>query len=516
MYIYLIGALTIKPYNFLGRPWEFINYNSVDFFDSMASNIKMEIRGRKITRVLPRQNDFINDTWITDKVRFGFDSLNAQRLCNFFKITSLNTIYDVGSSQSIQYLSLEIFFFFFLKKYSKKSASICGIYGLADSLITSEALILFKDFLTKLGSANLMPSLFNSFNFVRNLRRSSYIFKNNLQNVLSADLFIFVGLNPRLESPIINLKLRKIFLKNSTKFFSFTPLNNPNFDVKFLGNSLTAFLMFCEGRHQFSSNIFNYKSFTILLGSSIFYRNDVSIFLGLLFKMNKLLFNFSFYSLYNRLTHLLVLEYGFVPCKFTNQRVLFSQKFRSNLIFNFNASNYLPEHSEIHSVSLYKDWALKDINIFFGSFGINSLKLYDYIFPLKHIIESGGTFLSILGLKEIVPIALTSLKNVQHFDSFYSLLLAYWLRFNFSSLICNKNKNHSNILRLNQLGVFNSISSVDVEASSIIHKLRGLLIKNLVSSVSVNPFITDEYTSNSILMQRAKKSYLSSYPSTYF
>lgn len=31
MYIYLIGALTIKPYNFLGRPWEFINYNSVDF-----------------------------------------------------------------------------------------------------------------------------------------------------------------------------------------------------------------------------------------------------------------------------------------------------------------------------------------------------------------------------------------------------------------------------------------------------------------------------------------------------
>jgi NADH-quinone oxidoreductase subunit G len=62
MYIYLIGALTIKPYNFLGRPWEFINYNSVDFFDSMASNIKMEIRGRKITRVLPRQNDFINDT----------------------------------------------------------------------------------------------------------------------------------------------------------------------------------------------------------------------------------------------------------------------------------------------------------------------------------------------------------------------------------------------------------------------------------------------------------------------
>ena len=116
----LIGALTIKSYSFKARSWEFINFNSIDFFDSMASNIKIEVRGHKILRVLPRQNDLINDNWITDKARFALDSLYNQRLTSLIRKTSLNLSQSVSFSKFIQYTSLEIFFFFFLKKHSTR------------------------------------------------------------------------------------------------------------------------------------------------------------------------------------------------------------------------------------------------------------------------------------------------------------------------------------------------------------------------------------------------------------
>lgn len=58
---YFRGALTSKPYAFLARPWEFKSVDSIDFFDSLGSNIRIDLRGDKILRILPRSNDCINE-----------------------------------------------------------------------------------------------------------------------------------------------------------------------------------------------------------------------------------------------------------------------------------------------------------------------------------------------------------------------------------------------------------------------------------------------------------------------
>lgn len=75
-----VGALTAKPYTFITRPWELKSIESIDTLDSIGSNIRIDIRGYEIMRILPRLNEKINEEWISDKTRFAFDGLRRQRL----------------------------------------------------------------------------------------------------------------------------------------------------------------------------------------------------------------------------------------------------------------------------------------------------------------------------------------------------------------------------------------------------------------------------------------------------
>jgi len=75
-----VGALTSKPYSFTARVWEVIEFKSIDIFDSLNSLIKIECRGSTIMRILPIINDAINEEWISDKIRFNYDSYDKQRV----------------------------------------------------------------------------------------------------------------------------------------------------------------------------------------------------------------------------------------------------------------------------------------------------------------------------------------------------------------------------------------------------------------------------------------------------
>src|SRR5690606_23789094 len=75
-----VGALTSKPYAFNARPWELRKTESIDVMDAVGSAIRIDSRGREVMRILPRQNDDVNEEWISDKTRFIWDGLKTQRL----------------------------------------------------------------------------------------------------------------------------------------------------------------------------------------------------------------------------------------------------------------------------------------------------------------------------------------------------------------------------------------------------------------------------------------------------
>ncbi len=76
-----VGALTSKPFRYSARTWELSRRKSVSPHDSLGSNLIVQVKGGKVMRVLPLENEAINECWLSDKDRFSYDALDsAERL----------------------------------------------------------------------------------------------------------------------------------------------------------------------------------------------------------------------------------------------------------------------------------------------------------------------------------------------------------------------------------------------------------------------------------------------------
>lgn len=75
-----VGALTSLPYAFRARPWELVTVPSIDIFEPIIPVVQVDYRGPEVMRVLPRVNEEVNEEWLSDKSRFGFDGIKRQRL----------------------------------------------------------------------------------------------------------------------------------------------------------------------------------------------------------------------------------------------------------------------------------------------------------------------------------------------------------------------------------------------------------------------------------------------------
>lgn len=72
-----VGALTSKPYRFTARAWELTEADSIAPHDSVGSNLRLHVRRGRVMRVHPRDNESVNETWISDRDRFGYEGLNG-------------------------------------------------------------------------------------------------------------------------------------------------------------------------------------------------------------------------------------------------------------------------------------------------------------------------------------------------------------------------------------------------------------------------------------------------------
>ncbi len=72
-----VGALTSKPFRYSARTWELSRRKSVSPHDSLGSNLIVQVKGGKVMRVLPLENEDINECWLSDRDRFGYEGLNS-------------------------------------------------------------------------------------------------------------------------------------------------------------------------------------------------------------------------------------------------------------------------------------------------------------------------------------------------------------------------------------------------------------------------------------------------------
>jgi NADH-quinone oxidoreductase subunit G len=76
-----VGALTSKPFRYSARTWELARRKSIAPHDGLGSNLVVQVKGDRVMRVLPLENEDINECWLSDRDRFSYEALNsAERL----------------------------------------------------------------------------------------------------------------------------------------------------------------------------------------------------------------------------------------------------------------------------------------------------------------------------------------------------------------------------------------------------------------------------------------------------
>lgn len=300
-----VGALTSKPYAFLGRNWELKKYESIDFTDALGSNIlictktnsflktyiknKIEYQHKDlIVRILPKINENINEVWISDKTRYAFDGLNILRLKELYLKDSFKNNLNIISWNFFLYN-----FLYELKFLINKKIICIGSIG---TILSIEELFFFSQFLKTYGYNNFLINN-KKYNINKDLPLF-FQFNSQLKNIEKADLILLIGINPRLEGSMLNLKIRKHFLNKNISINLIGVLKDFNFTVNHLGISIKTLLDIVEGKHFFCKQLRKAKNPLIIIGSEFILRKDSLLIQNLirnLAKNNYLLLNNNYF-----------------------------------------------------------------------------------------------------------------------------------------------------------------------------------------------------------------------------
>ena len=215
-----VGALTSKPYQFKARPWELKRTDSIDIFDSVGSNIRVDSRAEEILRVTPRTNEFINEEWISDKVRFNYDGYYQQRIDTPY-IKKNQKLSSSSWEESLKIL-----------KNKLKSLKPLALVGEHVDLETGYAI---NKFMSNFGKDNVECRTDNQA-ILENL--DSYRFNTPLNEIENSDLIILLGTNPKIETPIINHKIFKAY-NNNSRIFNIGENISLNYQTEYLGDKLS-------------------------------------------------------------------------------------------------------------------------------------------------------------------------------------------------------------------------------------------------------------------------------------
>ncbi len=199
-----VGALTSKPFRYTSRPWELSATETIAPHDCLGSNIVLHNRFDKIKRALPRDNEDINECWISDRDRFSYQGLSNDRLLQ-------PMIKERGVWQEVDWETA-------LTKVAQSFDTIREQHGanqigaLLSPSSTLEESFLLQKLVRDLGSSNVdhrMRQLDFSADDTAPVYPSLGI---KIRELDQLDAALLVGSNIRKEQPIAGHRLRKAAL----------------------------------------------------------------------------------------------------------------------------------------------------------------------------------------------------------------------------------------------------------------------------------------------------------------
>lgn len=196
-----VGALTSKPFRFTARAWELQQSASIAPHDCLGSNIYLHTRREQVMRAVPRENETINETWLSDRDRYSYLGIHSKE-----RLTKPH-IKENGQWFIVDWeTALEKVVDGFKKILQQKGAQAIG--GLASPSSTTEEFYFFQKLLRSLGSQHIDHRLHQT-DTSDQMQAPLCPPGLSLSALEKADFIWLVGSNIRREQPIAAHRLRK-------------------------------------------------------------------------------------------------------------------------------------------------------------------------------------------------------------------------------------------------------------------------------------------------------------------
>ena len=218
-----VGALLQAPQSFEIRPWELRKVPSIDVMDAVGTNIRLDMRGPQVMRILPRINEDVNEEWCSDKTRHHADALVRGRLDRPW-------VREAGKLRAATWTEALELFAAKLKSAGAKVAAIAG------DLLDAETMYAAKALLAGQGSRLLEGRQTGLDYDVTSL--SAVAFNSTIAGIENADAILLIGSNPRWEASLVNTRLRKA-VRRGASVFSVGPAVDLTYSVTDIGDDLS-------------------------------------------------------------------------------------------------------------------------------------------------------------------------------------------------------------------------------------------------------------------------------------
>lgn len=200
-----VGALTSKPFRYSARTWELSRRKSVSPHDSTGANLIVQVKNNKVMRVVPFENDAVNECWIADRDRFSYEALNGEERLKAPMIKQGGQWLEVSWQAALEYVANGI-------KSVQRDHGASALGALVSPHSTLEELFLSGELLRSLGSQNVDYRLRNAdfakADGVRWLGRS-------VASLSDLNTVLIVGSNVRKEHPLFAQRIRQAARKGA-------------------------------------------------------------------------------------------------------------------------------------------------------------------------------------------------------------------------------------------------------------------------------------------------------------
>ncbi|MBK0392867.1 NADH-quinone oxidoreductase subunit NuoG [Ramlibacter algicola] len=192
-----VGALTSKPFRYSARNWELSRRKSVAPHDSSGANLIVQVKSNRVMRVLPLENEAVNECWLADRDRFSYEALNGDERLAAPMVKQGGQWQTVDWQTALEYVANGL-------KHVKDEHGSQGIGLLASPHATVEELFLAGALVRGLGSGNIDHRLRHAQFTAEGVRwlGTSIASLSDLQGAL------VVGSNLRKDHPLFSLRIR--------------------------------------------------------------------------------------------------------------------------------------------------------------------------------------------------------------------------------------------------------------------------------------------------------------------